>query len=426
MPRRPPELIEGGSRLCLEHGAKVLKIPYPGSAEACAAVTRLAGDVPWAVLSAGVDHETFLGQVEIAMANGASGVIAGRSLWKDCISLDRAVTRRAAGDHRGAAAARDPGGDRQASRRSRPDAWIRRHGRDRDRRRHRRHASARRPRSRPTARSSPGAGRPARAIPPRSARAADRADRRTRRPERRRHRHRRARAGSTSRGARCCRAAMSTCRRCALAARIEERFGRPVTIDNDAQHGAGRRGAAAAPAAARGISRCSPSAPASAAASWRTAASCAAARRPGSSATSRSIRTGRPASAAGAAASRPMSSGTALGGLIRAAGLPEGTTAAELIERARSGDDVGAARPRRLGRAAAPGDRHARRRRSTVERVILGGGLGREAAEAVALLPAEAELVSTRRSSRRSSATTPASSGPASPRSTPARAGDGW
>jgi hypothetical protein len=25
------------------------------------------------------------------MANGASGVIGGRALWKDCISLDRAV-----------------------------------------------------------------------------------------------------------------------------------------------------------------------------------------------------------------------------------------------------------------------------------------------------------------------------------------------
>lgn len=87
------ELIEGGSRLCLEHGSKVLKIPFPGSAEACAAITNLSGDVPWAVLSAGVDHATFLGQVETAMANGASGVIAGRSLWKDCISLDRAVTR---------------------------------------------------------------------------------------------------------------------------------------------------------------------------------------------------------------------------------------------------------------------------------------------------------------------------------------------
>jgi tagatose-1,6-bisphosphate aldolase len=88
-----PALIEGGSKLCLAAGAKVLKIPYPGTPQACANVTAMCGEVPWAVLSAGVDHATFLGQVEIAMANGASGVIAGRSLWKDCISLDRAVTR---------------------------------------------------------------------------------------------------------------------------------------------------------------------------------------------------------------------------------------------------------------------------------------------------------------------------------------------
>lgn len=90
---RIPELIEGGSRICLDLGSKVLKIPYPGTPQACANVTSMAGDVPWAVLSAGVDHATFLVQVESAMANGASGVIAGRSLWKDCISLDRAVTR---------------------------------------------------------------------------------------------------------------------------------------------------------------------------------------------------------------------------------------------------------------------------------------------------------------------------------------------
>lgn len=90
---KTPDLIEGGSRLCLEAGAKVLKIPYPGTPEACARVTAMCGEVPWAVLSAGVDHETFVRQVEVAMANGASGVIAGRSLWKDCISLDRAVTK---------------------------------------------------------------------------------------------------------------------------------------------------------------------------------------------------------------------------------------------------------------------------------------------------------------------------------------------
>jgi tagatose-1,6-bisphosphate aldolase len=88
-----PELIEGGSKLCLDAGSKVLKIPYPGTAQACANITTMCGDVPWAVLSAGVDHATFLGQVETSMAQGASGVIAGRSLWKDCISLDRTVTK---------------------------------------------------------------------------------------------------------------------------------------------------------------------------------------------------------------------------------------------------------------------------------------------------------------------------------------------
>jgi tagatose-1,6-bisphosphate aldolase len=88
-----PALIEGGSKLCLDAGSKVLKIPYPGTPAACANITAMCADVPWAVLSAGVDHATFLGQVETSMANGASGVIAGRSLWKDCISLDRAVTK---------------------------------------------------------------------------------------------------------------------------------------------------------------------------------------------------------------------------------------------------------------------------------------------------------------------------------------------
>ena len=88
-----PELIKGGAKISLECGAKVLKLPYPGSPEACAEITRIAGDVPWAVLSAGVDHATFLKQVADAMSNGASGVIAGRSLWKDCISLDSELTK---------------------------------------------------------------------------------------------------------------------------------------------------------------------------------------------------------------------------------------------------------------------------------------------------------------------------------------------
>lgn len=86
-----PGLIVESARISLELGSKVLKLPFPGTANACAEISALCGAVPWAVLSAGVDHETFVGQVEIAMENGASGVIAGRALWKDCISLDPAV-----------------------------------------------------------------------------------------------------------------------------------------------------------------------------------------------------------------------------------------------------------------------------------------------------------------------------------------------
>lgn len=83
-----PDLIVDCARISLELGSKVLKLPYPGTAEACSRITALCNGVPWAVLSAGVDHETFIGQVETAMNHGASGVIAGRALWKDCISLD--------------------------------------------------------------------------------------------------------------------------------------------------------------------------------------------------------------------------------------------------------------------------------------------------------------------------------------------------
>ncbi|MEO1454350.1 MAG: tagatose-bisphosphate aldolase [Pseudomonadota bacterium] len=88
-----PGLIVESARISLDLGSKVLKLPYPGTPEACRDISDLCGDVPWAVLSAGVDHETFIGQVETAMENGASGVIAGRSLWKDCISLDTDTQR---------------------------------------------------------------------------------------------------------------------------------------------------------------------------------------------------------------------------------------------------------------------------------------------------------------------------------------------
>ena len=86
-----PGLVADGARLAVACGAKTLKLQYPGSAEGCAAVTAAAAGVPWAVLSAGVDHATFLEQVRTAMANGASGAMAGRSLWKDSLSISAAT-----------------------------------------------------------------------------------------------------------------------------------------------------------------------------------------------------------------------------------------------------------------------------------------------------------------------------------------------
>ena len=87
--RRRPELIRECAVLLEECGARYLKLEYPGSEEACRAVTDAVA-VPWALLSAGVDHATFTGQLRAARAGGASGFIAGRSIWKDAVGLPAA------------------------------------------------------------------------------------------------------------------------------------------------------------------------------------------------------------------------------------------------------------------------------------------------------------------------------------------------
>ncbi len=72
-------------------GGDVLKCEFPFDAsvtdrtrwkEACAELDE-ATAIPWAILSAGVDDATFEAQTEIACAAGASGVLVGRSVWKE-------------------------------------------------------------------------------------------------------------------------------------------------------------------------------------------------------------------------------------------------------------------------------------------------------------------------------------------------------
>src|SRR5690625_4881082 len=81
-----PDLVAEATSLAVECGAKMLKLPFPGSEEGCKRVHEAAAGVPWAILSAGVDHSTFLGQVDTALSNGCAGAMAGRSLWKDALA----------------------------------------------------------------------------------------------------------------------------------------------------------------------------------------------------------------------------------------------------------------------------------------------------------------------------------------------------
>ena len=47
-----------------------------------------ASEVPWVVLSAGVDFEVFCQQVEIACQGGASGFLGGRAMWQEAMYID--------------------------------------------------------------------------------------------------------------------------------------------------------------------------------------------------------------------------------------------------------------------------------------------------------------------------------------------------
>ncbi|MDQ7026453.1 MAG: tagatose 1,6-diphosphate aldolase [Anaerolineae bacterium] len=77
-------------------GVDVLKLQFPVDAKqstdaaewqvACEAISA-ACTIPWALLSAGVNYDTFVQQARIACQAGASGVIVGRAVWKEVVAL---------------------------------------------------------------------------------------------------------------------------------------------------------------------------------------------------------------------------------------------------------------------------------------------------------------------------------------------------
>jgi tagatose 1,6-diphosphate aldolase len=53
-----------------------------------------ASKVPWVILSAGVEYETFRKEVEIACRAGASGFLGGRAIWQEALHFDSKKDRR--------------------------------------------------------------------------------------------------------------------------------------------------------------------------------------------------------------------------------------------------------------------------------------------------------------------------------------------
>ena len=83
-------------------GGDVLKceVPYDAGvtdrdrwAEACAELDE-ASATPWVILSAGVDDATFEAQTQVACEAGASGVLVGRSVWKEGALMEGAERDR--------------------------------------------------------------------------------------------------------------------------------------------------------------------------------------------------------------------------------------------------------------------------------------------------------------------------------------------
>jgi tagatose 1,6-diphosphate aldolase len=88
-----------------ELGVDMLKVEFPGYVETPEGRERAAAtcaeldsrvDVPWVILSAGVGYADFRTQVEIACRAGASGYLAGRSIWRDAVSTHDPARREAA------------------------------------------------------------------------------------------------------------------------------------------------------------------------------------------------------------------------------------------------------------------------------------------------------------------------------------------
>lgn len=100
--QRPNIVLESAQRL-VPLGVDILKAEFPTDAayeqnpqvmyDYCRQLSDITAGVPWVLLSAGVDFDTFQQQVEIASVAGASGFVAGRAVWKEALETPDVYAR---------------------------------------------------------------------------------------------------------------------------------------------------------------------------------------------------------------------------------------------------------------------------------------------------------------------------------------------
>jgi len=89
------EIIKRSVRDLSHFNIDIIKIEFPTDRDAslkdwenaCNSISKIC-TVPWILLSAAVDFNTYLKQVEVACAGGASGIAAGRAIWQEAINLE--------------------------------------------------------------------------------------------------------------------------------------------------------------------------------------------------------------------------------------------------------------------------------------------------------------------------------------------------
>jgi len=94
--RNLPEMVIETARQITALPIDVLKAEFPADMKYEHDTEKLAGycrkldvasSVPWVILSAGVDYDTFKRQVTIACQAGAAGLLGGRAIWQEATEM---------------------------------------------------------------------------------------------------------------------------------------------------------------------------------------------------------------------------------------------------------------------------------------------------------------------------------------------------